>query len=205
MTYSLLPQVEIIDGVAVTTSRDIAKHFGKEHYNVLRSIQCLECSEEFTKLNFEVCYENSELQNGKPLLFYRITKDGFFFLVMGFTGKEAARIKEAYIDAFNQMEKYLREPVQPHLKDTDSTDWMNRDMELEKELLHLYCKQIVQRRRRGHLTFDLMDEMRFLYQQGSSPTEIAEFVDMMKDCYLRFLSDFLSNPHPPQNRDKRSS
>jgi len=103
MTYSLLPQVEIIDGVAVTTSRDIAKHFGKEHYNVLRSIQCLECSEEFTKLNFEVCYENSELQNGKPLLFYRITKDGFFFLVMGFTGKEAARIKEAYINAFNQI------------------------------------------------------------------------------------------------------
>jgi phage regulator Rha-like protein len=41
MTYSLpselIPQVEVIDGVAVTTSRDIAKYFGKEHYNVLRS------------------------------------------------------------------------------------------------------------------------------------------------------------------------
>ena len=83
MTYSLpselIPQVEVIDGVAVTTSRDIAKYFGKEHYNVLRSIQSLECSEEFTKLNFEVCYENNELQNGKPLPFYRVTKDGLFF------------------------------------------------------------------------------------------------------------------------------
>ena len=83
MTYSLppelIPQVNVIDGVAVTTSRDIAKYFGKEHRNVLRTIESLECSEEFTKLNFELCYENSELQNSKPLPFYRITKDGLFF------------------------------------------------------------------------------------------------------------------------------
>lgn len=36
-----------------------------------------------------------------------MTKDGFIFLVMGFTGKKAAQFKEAYINAFNQMEKEL--------------------------------------------------------------------------------------------------
>ncbi|EOS1856350.1 Rha family transcriptional regulator, partial [Escherichia coli] len=36
-----------------------------------------------------------------------ITRDGFAFLAMGFTGKRAARFKEAYINAFNQMERCL--------------------------------------------------------------------------------------------------
>jgi len=175
MTYSLIPQVEIIDGVAVTTSRDIAKYFDKQHKDVMEKIRSLDCSPEFTERNFTLCFENSELQNGKPLPFYRVTKDGFFFLVMGFTGKEAARIKEAYINAFNQMEKYLREPAQPHLKDTDSPLWMNRCMELQEELLQLYRKQVVQKRPRRRLTIDAIWEIRLLHEQGSSPAEIAEF------------------------------
>ncbi|MDJ5687390.1 MULTISPECIES: Rha family transcriptional regulator, partial [unclassified Salmonella] len=38
------------------------------------------------------------------------TRDGFAFLAMGFTGKRAAQFKEAYINAFNQMEKQLSTP-----------------------------------------------------------------------------------------------
>lgn len=41
---------------------------------------------------------------------YQITRDGFAFLAMGFTGKRAAQFKEAYINAFNQMEKQLSNP-----------------------------------------------------------------------------------------------
>jgi hypothetical protein len=37
-----------------------------------------------------------------------MTKDGFVFLAMGFTGKEAARWKESYLEAFNSMEEALR-------------------------------------------------------------------------------------------------
>ena len=33
------------------------------------------------------------------------------FLVMGFTGKKAAQIKEAFVEAFNMMEERLRNPV----------------------------------------------------------------------------------------------
>lgn len=36
-----------------------------------------------------------------------MTKDGFMFLVMGFTGTRAAEIKERYINAFNEMAEKL--------------------------------------------------------------------------------------------------
>lgn len=38
-----------------------------------------------------------------------ITKDGFIFLCMGFTGASAARWKERYITAFNALEQSLRD------------------------------------------------------------------------------------------------
>jgi hypothetical protein len=40
---------------------------------------------------------------------YELTKDGFFFFFMGFTGAKAAQFKEAYIEAFNKMESCIRE------------------------------------------------------------------------------------------------
>lgn len=38
---------------------------------------------------------------------YEITRDGFVFLCMGFTGAAAAQWKERYINAFNQMENHI--------------------------------------------------------------------------------------------------
>lgn len=38
---------------------------------------------------------------------YRMTKDGFVLLVMGFTGQKAFDIKIAYINAFNQMQHQI--------------------------------------------------------------------------------------------------
>lgn len=91
----------------MTDSFVLAKHFNKRHDNVLRAIENLECSSEFTARNFEVCYKNNDLQNGKPQKYYRMTKDGFTFIAMGFTGKEAAKFKEDYINAFNEMHNFL--------------------------------------------------------------------------------------------------
>ncbi len=42
---------------------------------------------------------------------FEMTKDGFVFLVMGFTGKKAAAFKEAYIAEFNRMEERLNGAV----------------------------------------------------------------------------------------------
>ncbi|MEL3918154.1 Rha family transcriptional regulator [Aeromonas enteropelogenes] len=96
-------------GEVFTTSRKVAKLFGKLHKDVLKAINNLECSPSFKERNFSLCFENSKLQNGKPLKYYDITKDGLFFLVMGFTGKQAAQLKELYIWAFNWMAEQLYE------------------------------------------------------------------------------------------------
>lgn len=90
-----------------TTSRKIAELFGKQHRNVLRAIDNLGCSDEFRALNFEpVDFID---KNGDSRREFNITKDGMAFLCMGFTGKEAAKFKEAYINAFNWMADMLRQ------------------------------------------------------------------------------------------------
>ena len=52
------------NGVPMTTSVLVAKTFGKEHKHVLRDIDNLECSEEFTASNFGLCMKIRELANG---------------------------------------------------------------------------------------------------------------------------------------------
>ncbi|WP_334473539.1 Rha family transcriptional regulator [Arsenophonus sp. PmNCSU2021_1] len=108
---TITPKVKICNNKAITTSFDIADYFGKLHKNVIRSIELLDCSPKFTELNFELCYKNNELQNGKPQPYYKITKNGFIFLVMGFTGKKAAQFKEAYIAEFDKMESELNSAI----------------------------------------------------------------------------------------------
>jgi len=91
----------------VTTSIKVAEAFGKRHANVLRDLQSLECSGEFNELNFEFIEYLDSRGRMKPA--YEMTKNGFMFLVMGFTGAKAAAIKEAYIKAFDVMADLLLE------------------------------------------------------------------------------------------------
>ncbi|EMV9158476.1 Rha family transcriptional regulator [Escherichia coli] len=99
------PELCIVAGKVVTSSLSVACYFRKQHKNVIQKIASLECSAEFTELNFQPSdYTDA---SGRKLLCYQITRDGFAFLAMGFTGKRAARFKEAYINAFNQMERSL--------------------------------------------------------------------------------------------------
>ena len=104
---ALHPTLIVVEGHIKTTSRAIAEHFGKRHRNVLQSIDNLDCSPEFRRLNFQQTpYIDSE--NGQTYRQFELTRDGFVFLVVGFTGPKAARWKEAYIAAFNAMEARLR-------------------------------------------------------------------------------------------------
>ncbi|HDQ6605693.1 TPA: Rha family transcriptional regulator [Escherichia coli Ou:H7] len=105
------PELCIIAGKVVTSSLAVASYFGKQHKNVIQKIASLECSAEFIELNFQPSeYIDA---SGRQLPCYQITRDGFAFLAMGFTGKRAAQFKEAYINAFNQMEKQLSKPAVP--------------------------------------------------------------------------------------------
>ena len=97
--------VNLKDSVLTTDSRRVAKHFGKRHANVLRAYDQLTCSLEFRRLNFESgSFLDEQGQNRREV---RMTKDGFVFLVMGFTGIEASRMKESYVRAFNAMADQL--------------------------------------------------------------------------------------------------
>lgn len=101
--------VSVVNNKVVTTSLQVSKVFEKTHYNVLRDIRNLECSSDFQAFNFECSFYLRKLPNNatKKEPMYYLTRDGFTFLAMGFTGKIAARFKEAYINAFNEMERKL--------------------------------------------------------------------------------------------------
>ena len=84
-----------------TNSLKVSEIFNKQHKDILRKFESLECSSDFTERNFTLSeYLDS---TGRTLPMYEMTKDGFIFLVMGFTGAAAAKIKESYINTFNQM------------------------------------------------------------------------------------------------------
>ena len=110
----------------------MAKEFGKVHAKVMRDIENLNCSEEFRLANFG----NSSFKNeqGKEFPMFTMTKDGFSFLVMGYTGKKAATFKEAYIKAFNQMENAIRSLVKPMSQLEVLQMTVNQMVEQEKRL-----------------------------------------------------------------------
>ncbi|MGZ8257060.1 MAG: Rha family transcriptional regulator [Gallionella sp.] len=108
---TLNPSVSLVNGHVTTTSSKIAEHFGKRHDTVLRAIANLECSNEYRLRNFaETVISRENPSGGAPIqsVAYSITRDGFVFLAMGFTGKEAAQWKEAYISAFNSLEAQIQ-------------------------------------------------------------------------------------------------
>lgn len=103
----------------VTSSQIVALYFNKQHKHVLRAIDNIIA--EFSAMTSE----NIKAQNwaltsmfytasyktgtGKRYPMYFMNRDGFSLLAMGFTGKKALEWKIRYIQAFNEMEKQLKE------------------------------------------------------------------------------------------------
>ena len=106
------PVIAVVDGIPTTTSVDVARHFGKQHRNVVQAIEGLIAQLPVEALlNFQQgAYTLPETGNQQHKL-YRLTRDGFTLLAMGFTGKKALAFKLAYIDAFNKMEAELQKPA----------------------------------------------------------------------------------------------
>lgn len=99
--------LSISAGNVITTSIEVANVFQKRHDDVLKRIRNLECSPDFNARNFAAVEYTDTKGERRPQ--YEITRDGFAFLAMGFTGTRAARFKEWFITAFNDMEKRLSE------------------------------------------------------------------------------------------------
>ncbi|EAK1026587.1 hypothetical protein A7M19_08070 [Campylobacter coli] len=100
--------LEIMKNQVFINSLDLAKVFKKRHDNIIQTIENLP-QDEFKTLNFEI--SSSIRKNGlfeKDTKFYKLTRDAFSLLVMGFTGEKAYKWKIEFIKAFNEMEKRLR-------------------------------------------------------------------------------------------------
>ena len=89
---------------AMTTSLRVAEVFGKDHKNVIQSIENLAAEKSAAKFFAESTYDN----RGKQYPMYYMNRDGFTLLAMGFTGKKALQFKISYINAFNSMETQIK-------------------------------------------------------------------------------------------------
>ena len=101
----------------VVSTRDIAERFHKRHNDVVlavdKKIENLTTEKSVVKKLFIPSYFEHK---GNFYKEYLLTRDGFSFIVMGFTGVEADRWKLKYIDTFNRMEAIIRE--------RQSTEWL---------------------------------------------------------------------------------
>jgi Rha family phage regulatory protein len=96
------------NGQVVVSSREVAENFGKEHRNVIQSIENISAENSaVTQMFFKTTYTAG---TGKSYPMYLMNRDGFTLLAMGFNGKAALEWKLKYIDAFNQMEQKLTNP-----------------------------------------------------------------------------------------------
>jgi Rha family phage regulatory protein len=101
----IVPVVTLCDQQIVTDSLNVAAVFGKQHKYVLEAIRRMDVPEDFGRPNFRPSeYMNAQ---GKMQPMFKLTRDGFTLMAMGFTGPKAMRFKLAYISAFNAMEKEL--------------------------------------------------------------------------------------------------
>ncbi|WP_163579063.1 Rha family transcriptional regulator [Gracilibacillus saliphilus] len=94
----------------VTSSRNVARDFNRKHKDVLDAIdRIIEGVAENSANLFHQTFYTHE-QNKQQYREYLMNRDGFTLLVMGFTGRKAMRFKMDYMNAFNEMEKQLKEP-----------------------------------------------------------------------------------------------
>lgn len=105
------------DQQAVTDSLKVADAFNKKHKNVMQSIDnkihSAENPAQFKKMFVEATYQDA---SGKSNRMYYMNRDGFTFIAMGFTGRKADDFKLKYIQAFNEMEKQIRQPKSERLE-----------------------------------------------------------------------------------------
>ena len=123
--------VYLKNDVAVCDSLQVAEKFGKRHADVIRAIENLIKNDPTQKC--VRCFKKSTYKDAKgewrPMYF--INRDGFTFLIMGFTGKDADLWKWKYIKAFNQMEKLIQEKSTAAYQLSDQAEKATRKTETD--------------------------------------------------------------------------
>lgn len=135
------------NGQLVTDSLKVAETFGKLHKHVIRAIEELFVSAQnwaetdnqiinsiFSHSEYDVTLNNGTGATKKSPM-YIMNRDGFTLLAMGFTGKKALAFKLKYIEAFNRMEKELKQDNPSISSDISLKEFAKRvyESECEKE------------------------------------------------------------------------
>lgn len=100
-------EFEVADSGVFATSLDVAQVFEKRHADIIAKIAEFP-NDEFRERNFSLTERTAKfgaVMRSEP--YYKITRDGFSLLVMGFTGAKAYKWKIEFIKAFNLMEAEL--------------------------------------------------------------------------------------------------
>ena len=130
-------KIEVVNnnGQLVVSSRQVAENFGKRHDHVMRDIVAYQKDvPNFGEMFYETASPDAY---GRAQKTYLMNRDGFSLLAMGFTGSKALEWKLKYIQAFNEMEKTIKEhrdsymiedPVERALK------WAEEQKEKQKAL-----------------------------------------------------------------------
>lgn len=125
--------VAVNAGKAVADSRIVAKKFGKDHKNVLRSIdELVQSINSSMAQNWAIGIVEKHAVHptisNRVDRYFELDRDAFTLLAMGFTGKEAMRWKIEYIRAFNAMESKLsaQAPALPGTEDHPTLEHADR-------------------------------------------------------------------------------
>lgn len=98
-----------------TTSLDVANKFNKRHDNITKAIK----NYLNTNIDTHTMFAEDQYESrGKLYPMYKMNRDGFSLLVMGFTGQLADEWKIKYIKAFNRMEQIIRNELNALQKQT---------------------------------------------------------------------------------------
>lgn len=101
-------EFEVADSGVFATSLSVSKVFEKQHQHILAKIAEFP-ADEFRASNFRLTERTAKfgaVVRSEP--YYKISRDGFSLLVMGFTGEKAYRWKIEFINAFNKMESLIK-------------------------------------------------------------------------------------------------
>lgn len=141
------------NGKAMTTSLKIAEVFGKEHKDVLRKIK--NEIESFNERNFTLVDYIDSKGESRPM--YLLDRDFATYIIMGFSGGKAKEFKLKYIQAFNEMEEFIKnnlvKPDSYMIEDKveRAKRWIEEQQKmiaLEKELIEAkpkaeYCDKVL--------------------------------------------------------------
>ena len=182
------------NGQAVTNSLKISEVFGKRNRDVLRDIRNLSCSKEFHERNFALMVNMSELPQGgsQKSEYYQITKNGFVFLVMGYTGAKAAQFKESYISAFDRMEAQLH--AGSHRPDFSQLS--------RKDLARMLYESELERE---HLAEELSSAQETSARTNRPSTYVPDRVDRLERIVLQAIEPLYSQRMKPELPKRKHS